>query len=195
MKLFLFLLSFSLGVSAFAYAYKKESHHKGLIILATILGVLAFLPALLLAVSPVLVDAQIHQLSSQLSFFPNSSIEPAAGATSPTPTAHSGNLPPLEHPFLFSSNQNTSRELYLHSTSAEKMRLTTNTISDDYPSWSPDRLLIAFTTHRDGNNEIYVMQSNGDEPINISNHPDADFWPSWSPDGKYIAFSHILLHK
>ena len=47
---------------------------------------------------------------------------------------------------------------------------------------------IAFSSDRDGNSEIYVMDADGGNPRNITNHPDSDFHPSWSPDGKWIAF-------
>ena len=56
------------------------------------------------------------------------------------------------------------------------------------PIWSPDGTKIAFFTNRDGNREIYVMNSDGTEQINLSNHPLSDYEPQWSPDGTKIAF-------
>ena len=47
---------------------------------------------------------------------------------------------------------------------------------------------IAFSSDREGNSEIYVMDNDGGNPQNLTNHPDSDFHPSWSPDGKRIAF-------
>jgi len=47
---------------------------------------------------------------------------------------------------------------------------------------------IAFTSNRDGNYEIYIMDPDGSVPINITNNPAIDFYPSWSPDGSQIAF-------
>ena len=47
---------------------------------------------------------------------------------------------------------------------------------------------IAFSSNRDGNYEIYVMDINGDNPQNLTNQPHADINPSWSPDGKRIVF-------
>ena len=46
----------------------------------------------------------------------------------------------------------------------------------------------AFLSARDGNNEIYVMSSDGSGVPNLTNHPVSDQSPAWSPDGKKLAF-------
>jgi Tol biopolymer transport system component len=48
---------------------------------------------------------------------------------------------------------------------------------------------IAFVSERDGNQEIYVMDSNGENQTNLTNGPGEDFSPAWSPDGKQIVFT------
>ncbi len=47
---------------------------------------------------------------------------------------------------------------------------------------------IAFTSSRDGNAEIYVMDANGRNQERLTNHPATDELPDWSPDGTKIAF-------
>lgn len=47
---------------------------------------------------------------------------------------------------------------------------------------------IAFTSFRDGNGEIYVMNPDGSEKRRLTNNPANDRSPSWSPNGKKIAF-------
>ena len=47
---------------------------------------------------------------------------------------------------------------------------------------------IAFTSHRDGNWEIYVMNADGSGQTCLTKNPAADVVPSWSPDGRRLAF-------
>ena len=47
---------------------------------------------------------------------------------------------------------------------------------------------IVFTSMRDGNAEIYVMDADGGNQENLTNHPAYDAQPDWSPDGTKIAF-------
>ena len=47
---------------------------------------------------------------------------------------------------------------------------------------------IAFVSERDGNPEIYVMDTDGNNQHRLTNNPDKDYSPSWSPNGKRIIF-------
>jgi len=56
------------------------------------------------------------------------------------------------------------------------------------PAWSPDSRRIAFGSDGDGNDEVYVVNSDGSGLANLTNRPSADKRPAWSPDGTKIAF-------
>src|SRR4051794_3526132 len=47
---------------------------------------------------------------------------------------------------------------------------------------------IAFSSLRDGNSEIYVMNQDGSAQTRLTFDPAEDTQPSWSPDGRRIAF-------
>lgn len=60
--------------------------------------------------------------------------------------------------------------------------------SGDAPSWNPDGSKIAFISKRDGNEEIYVMNSDGSNQTRLTYNPYGDWSPTWNPDGNKIAF-------
>ena len=58
------------------------------------------------------------------------------------------------------------------------------------PTWSPlNPDIIAFSSNRDGNSEIYSCRTDGKNIRRLTNHFRIDSAPSYSPDGKQIAFS------
>ena len=47
---------------------------------------------------------------------------------------------------------------------------------------------IAFTSARDGNREIYLMNPDGSHQVNLTRHRADDLLPVWSPTGEHILF-------
>ena len=45
---------------------------------------------------------------------------------------------------------------------------------------------IVFSSNRDGNYEIYVINTDGSGLRRVTNHPERDDYPSWHPDGKKL---------
>ena len=56
------------------------------------------------------------------------------------------------------------------------------------PSWAPDGRRLAFTSSRDGNDEIYVYDADSGVQTRVTFDPAADREPAWSPDGTRLAF-------
>ncbi|RRR65685.1 MAG: hypothetical protein EI684_22395 [Candidatus Viridilinea halotolerans] len=67
--------------------------------------------------------------------------------------------------------------------------LTDLAADNRFPRMSPNGIEIAFTSYRDGNSEIYVMDRNGQNLRRLTNHPAADEAPSWTPTGERLVFA------
>ena len=64
-------------------------------------------------------------------------------------------------------------------------QLTFNKGTDEYPAYSPDGTRIAFYTSRDGDYEVYAMNSDGSDQTNLTNAPASDdYEPAWHLEKK-----------
>ena len=68
------------------------------------------------------------------------------------------------------------------------IKLTDRSVSDWDPKWSPDGRRIVFSSSRDGDSEIYVMNADGSGIVQLTDNMAGDLDPIWSPDGRHIAF-------
>lgn len=54
---------------------------------------------------------------------------------------------------------------------------------------SPDGEHVCFVGDFEGNNELYVMDIDGENVRNLTQHEASEQWPTWSHDGEWIGFS------
>jgi len=71
---------------------------------------------------------------------------------------------------------------------AQLTRISTDTANATEPAFSPDGSRIAFTSTRDGNAEIYVMNADGTNATRLTTDPQADGRPAFTPDGQAVVF-------
>ena len=52
---------------------------------------------------------------------------------------------------------------------------------DSDPVWSPDGRHITFSSNRDGDYDIYVMDADGSNIVQLTDDSAVDFSPAWQP--------------
>jgi TolB protein len=97
----------------------------------------------------------------------------------------------------FTSNRDGNQEIYImRSDGSEVRNLTSNAAGDFAPAWfSVPRFLglstedwVAFTSNRDGNQEIYRIRPDGSGLTNLTKNPSNDHSPSGFTGGGMLAF-------
>src|SRR6185436_11210991 len=63
-------------------------------------------------------------------------------------------------------------------------RLTDHSARDITPRFSPDGTLIAFSSNRDGNHNVYVVPVTGGRPRQVTFHSADDILVNWAPNGR-----------
>jgi TolB protein len=90
----------------------------------------------------------------------------------------------------FVSLRDLNLEVYVRHENGEVLEFnrSENGAIDWFPSLSPDGTRIAFSSDRDGNQEIYVMNIDGTQVRRLTDQPGDDLFPAWAVDNRQIIF-------
>ena len=97
----------------------------------------------------------------------------------------------------FTSNREGNREIYTMMVDGSQVTNLSNNLGDDFqPCWFSEKSLlglrsdwkIVYTSARDGNNEVYMMDSDGSGVTNLTNNPASDYAPAGNPQNGNIVF-------
>ena len=93
---------------------------------------------------------------------------------------------------LYHSDRTGDGEIFRlddQSTDADSLDLSLGVGANDFgPTRAPNAQWIAFTSDRDGNNEIYIAASDGSSQFRATYNPADDTDPAWSPDSQRIVY-------
>jgi Tol biopolymer transport system component/DNA-binding winged helix-turn-helix (wHTH) protein len=67
-------------------------------------------------------------------------------------------------------------------------QLTFNPGLESEPSWSPDGRMIAYSSDRGGNLDIWVRPVSEGDPIRVTTSEAHDWQPDWAPEGNLLVF-------
>jgi Tol biopolymer transport system component len=71
----------------------------------------------------------------------------------------------------------------------EPERITDTPGDDRAAAFSPDGHRLVFDATRDGNTEVYVMETDGSNPRRLTTYSGDDWGAAWSPNGRQIAWN------
>lgn len=89
----------------------------------------------------------------------------------------------------FSANIEGADRIFVLDLDAKKVReLINGPGNNSYPSWSSDGKLLAFTSDRDGNKEIYLSNWEGDKQVRLTETKQDEDNVTWVPNSRRLVF-------
>ncbi len=96
-------------------------------------------------------------------------------------------LVPDAHPQLNKMVCSKNEQLALYNKSGTLLSYIGN-INGGLAALSPDGTKVVYVTGQSGNEDIWLVNTDGTNRQQITSHEGRDYWPRWSPDGNMIAF-------
>lgn len=94
--------------------------------------------------------------------------------------------------YAFASDRAGAGDIFALNPNGDLINVTDHPQADWDPTWSADGAMLAFTSHRSGNSDIWLVNvvepEAKSEPVNLTADPAWDYGPSWSPSGQSVAF-------
>ena len=97
----------------------------------------------------------------------------------------------------FDARRDGQAEIYvMNADGTDPVRLTNLFSAERSPHWSPDGTSIVYDSNQadgesgtEGDHDIFVMRSDGEDQVKVLDNPGEDRYPVWSPNGQFIAFT------
>jgi Tol biopolymer transport system component len=91
---------------------------------------------------------------------------------------------------LYQSNASGKWQLMIFDLNSNAhVEITKDKFNNNFADWSEDNEWITFVSDRDGNEEVYLVRTNGKDLKRITTDKGRDIHPHFSPDGKQLLFS------
>ena len=103
--------------------------------------------------------------------------------------ANAGDQPSVSNAdqIAFVSIRDGDAHIYVTDGKGDERKLTKDGTNNGQPAWSPDGKFIAYTSNRQGQPKIFIMNSDGSNPRRLTKDNRIEMAASFSPDGKSIA--------
>ncbi len=94
--------------------------------------------------------------------------------------------------YALASDRGGAGDIFALDGAGQMVNLTHHPSADWDPAWSPEGARVAFSSHRSGDSDIWVLDLNNADAVtrfhNLTNNPAWDYSPTWSPSGQSVAF-------
>ena len=93
-----------------------------------------------------------------------------------------------DYSYAYESYQDGNLNLYVRTRAGKRYPLTRHPSGDYAPAWRPATSQIAFTSWREGQKDLYLVQADGSALTRLTVDPTDEETPAWHPDGRRLVY-------